>query len=104
MSSKYVFQRTRIEKRQNYVTSLAMLFIYGIYGTVCLLITTICGQGLFNMSVSTIFTVILAGIFLHTALSLNMIAIAIGNAGIATSIFSSCCGIQAAGAYFFLHQ
>ena len=56
------------------------------------------------MSLFTILMVILAGIFLHTALSLYMVSMAIGNAGLTVSIFSSFVGMQAAISYFFLHQ
>ena len=104
LAYKYIFEKTRIDKKQDHVASLAMLFIYGIGGTICLIISTFCGQGLYSMSPFTILTVILAGLFLHTALSLYMISMAIGNAGLTVSIFSSFVAMQTAISYFFLHQ
>ena len=78
LAYKYIFAKTRIEKKQDHIVSLTMLFMYGCGGTLCLIVSTCLGQGLYNMSWMTVAMVLLAGSFLHTALSLYGISIAIG--------------------------
>ena len=104
LAYKYIFAKTCIEKTQAQIVSLTMLFIYGCGGTICLIVSTCLGQGLYNMSWMTVAMVLLAGSFLHTGLSLYGISIAIGQAGLTGSVFASFVGMQAAISYFFLHQ
>ena len=73
---KYMFENIKMEKKQARLVTLADLFIYGLTGTLCLIISTCLGHGLFEMSLSTILMVIIAGICLHTGLSLYIMSIA----------------------------
>ena len=99
---KYVFENSGVEKKQARLTLLVILFIYGSIGTLCLIVITSLGHGLYDMCLTSIILVILAGIFLHTGITLYVMSIAIGHAGLTASLYNSYAGIHAAISYFVL--
>ena len=104
LSVKYLFDKIGLEKSMASLVGAASLFIYGVVGTICLVVSTCMGYGLYSMGFSTLLMVVFAGIFVYAALTCLLMSVAIGSAGLSVAIFISFAGIQAAICYFFLHQ
>jgi len=86
------------------VVGYTFYFVEGFIGTVCLVITTLCGSGLYELTVSSFFTVELASLAGLASGVLLSYSIATGIAGVALSIFHSNAAIQTAFLYFVLGQ
>ena len=69
------------------------MFIYGLIGTVCLIVSTFAGYGFYSMGLQTLLMVVFAGLFLHTSLTLYMMSLSVGSAGLTVAIFISFAGI-----------
>jgi len=83
---------------------ITFIFVEGFIGTTGLVIATMCGYGLFELTVSSFFMIQLASICGFLALLCIFISIATGTAGIALSIFNANGAIQTAFSYFVLGQ
>lgn len=102
ISLKYMFEVIKLDKKQARLIGVGNLLFYGLTGTFCLIVSTFAGYGLYSMCLSTLILVGFAGIFLHTSLTLYMMSLSVGSAGLTVAIFISFAGIQAAISYFFL--
>ena len=104
LSIKYLFDKIGLDKSEASLVGAASLFIYGVVGTICLVVSTFMGYGFYSMGFSTLLMVVFAGIFVYASLTCLLMSVAIGSAGLSVAIFISFAGIQAAICYFFLHQ
>ena len=83
---------------------MAFLFVEGTIGTICLIVLSIMGNGIFEMSGLSIVLMIISALFLYTSLVLLNYSIGIGLVGVAVSLFNSNAAIHTAISYFALHQ
>mmetsp|Transcript_19026 Transcript_19026/g.25745 ORF Transcript_19026/g.25745 Transcript_19026/m.25745 type:complete len:101 (-) Transcript_19026:196-498(-) len=70
------------------ITGLFFMLTEGTVGTFCLLITTLAGSGLHELSFASFWMLLLGGLLAFSALIIMNFAIASGNAGVAISIFN----------------
>ena len=101
MSNKWLMVRRSIFGN---VTGIFFLLIEGIIGTICLTVTTFNGGGLYELSQGAFWMLILAGAFGFASLILLNLAISIGNAGVAVSIFNTAPALQCILASVWLGQ
>ena len=71
------------------ISGMFFLLVEGTIGTVCLIITTIMGSGLHDMTGESFTMIMIAGILAFAALVMLNYAISIGLAGVAISIFNT---------------
>ena len=76
----------------------------GILGTLCLAITSILGDGVFAISSQNFWLMMLGGLSGVIAVNLLQYSVAIGTAGIASSIFNTNVAFFTALCFFFLGQ
>lgn len=93
LSVKYLFDRIKLDKSMAGIVGAASLFIYGVVGTICLIVATCMGFGFYSMSFSSLLMVVFAGIFVYSALICLLMSVALGNAGLSVAIFISFAGI-----------
>lgn len=86
------------------ITGFFFLLIEGSVGTICLIVTTLLGGGVHRLDVAAFWFLMLAGAMAFSALILLNYAIAIGNAGVAVSIFNTNPSIQTILSSTFLKQ
>ena len=93
LSFKYLFEKINVDRKQARVVGVVSLFIYGLTGTICLVVATVFGYGLFSMSLSSVLMCVLCAMILHASLTLYMMSMAIGSAGLTVAIYISFGGI-----------
>ena len=86
------------------VSGMFFLLVEGIIGTLCLIVTTAQGSGLYELSAKVFGMVLIAGLLAFTALVFLNYAISKGLAGVAISIFNTNATIQVILSSLFLHQ
>ena len=79
------------------------LFVEGAIGTVCLIVTTSLGGGLYEMSAYTILAMMLCALNIYWCLVLLGYSIRIGVAGVVVSIFNTNIPLHTAISSFALH-
>ena len=90
---KWMFERGGMQQSKASLIILINMLIYGSFGTVCLLICTCLGHGLYYMTLTSMIALALSGIFLQSGLTLYMVSVSIGDAGLSISLFNSYAGI-----------
>ena len=80
------------------------MFIDGVLGTLCLIITTCQGQGLHRLDGAGIGLLLLAAFFAFTGIVLAYKAISIGIAGVVLSIYNANAALLLLLSVIFLHQ
>lgn len=100
MSSKWLMVRRGVNGD---MSGMFFLLVEGLLGTLCLIITTAQGDGLYELSLRSFGMVMIAGFFAFTALILINYTIAKGLAGVAISIFNTNPSIQVVLSSIFLH-
>ena len=86
------------------ISGMFFLLVEGFIGTVCLIITTLNGGGLYEISGYSFGMSLFAGFCGFIALVMMNYAAAIGLAGVAVAIFSANGALHVVVSYFFLHQ
>jgi drug/metabolite transporter (DMT)-like permease len=86
------------------ISGIAFLLVEGLIGTVCLIIYTLMGLGLHEMTTFSFWIMVLASIACYLALILLNYSLAVGLAGVAISIFNTNPAIQTAFSFFALGQ
>ena len=92
---------------RNYPGDISGVFFFtieGFLGTVCLIVTTLMGSGLHELSTASIFTLLGAAAMAFSALVCLTYSISTGNVAISVSIFNSSAAIQALLSSLFLGQ
>lgn len=84
------------------VSGMFFLFVEGLIGSICLIVTTAQGEGLYEMDLAGFLLVLIAGLFAFTGLMLLNYSIATGLAGVAISIFNTNPSIQCIFSSIFL--
>lgn len=83
---------------------LNFLIAEGIIGTICLVIASAAGSGIFTCGLDGTLLMLLAGLFGVMAIGLLQYGIAIGIAGIVSSIYNVNVAVFTALCFFFLNQ
>jgi len=76
--------------------------VEGIIGTICLIVYTGVGYGLHDLSTSSFWMLMLAGILVYTSLIVLFYSVSVGIAGVVVSIFNCAAALQALFSYFVL--
>ena len=101
MSNKWLMVRRGINGD---VSGMCFLLVEGIVGTLCLLITTLQGNGIHELSPKSFAMSLLAGCLTFTSLVMLNFSIAKGLAGVAISVFNTNPTIQVILSLIFLGQ
>ena len=86
------------------VSGIAFLFVEGIIGSVCLLITSLQGDGVYLLDMKAHILMAIAGASAFSALVILNYAISIGLAGVTISIFNLNAVVHVLLSSLFLHQ
>ena len=86
------------------ITGMFVMLIEGIIGTICLIITTAAGSGLYELSWAGFGMMILAGVFCFLAIVIANFSIAIGLAGVSLSIINCTAALQVVVSSLLLNQ
>lgn len=86
------------------VTGTFYMLVEGITGTICLIITTWAGSGLYELTISSFSLIIVAACFAFSAIIMANYAISIGIAGVVLSIFNANASIHVILSAVFLSQ
>ena len=81
---------------------MVFLFVEGSIGTICLIVTTLCGKGLYDLPLLSGLLMVLASIFLYSGLFLLNYSIGVGLVGVAVAIFNLSAPIYTVIAYVAL--
>lgn len=84
------------------VAGISFLLVEGIIGTLCLIIYTIMGNGLYDLTPSTFWMLMIAGCCVYASLTTLFYCISVGIAGVVVSIFNCAAALQALFSYFVL--
>ena len=104
MANKYLLVELKMDTKHCDKVGMVFLFVEGTIGTICLIVMTACGNGLFDMPKLSVIMMILASLFLYTGLVLLNYSIGIGLVGVAVAIFNSSAVMHTVISYFALHQ
>lgn len=86
------------------VTGTFFMLVEGITGTICLIITTWAGSGLYSLSIESFALIMVAACFAFSAIVMANYAISIGIAGVVLSIFNANASIHVILSAIFLSQ
>ena len=86
------------------VSGIAFLFVEGFIGSVCLLVTSLQGDGVHLLDMKAHILMAIAGVCAFSALVILNYAISIGLAGVAVSIFNLNAVVHVVLSSIFLHQ
>jgi len=86
------------------IAGISFLLVEGALGTLCLVVYTLMGHGLYDLTLHSFGMLMLAGSCVYMALTLFFACIAIGVGGVVISILNCAAALQALFSYFVLGQ
>jgi len=86
------------------MTVIAYLLIEGVIGTTCLVVLSLCGGGIYDLTLTSFGILVVASLCAFSSLILIQFSIATGVSGVALSIYNSFAAIQTTFSFFALGQ